>query len=78
MNSATIEYEQEITALQADLGIVRSELDHWRSTAAKYEEEISRLQEAFTLQQQQQNTATQLQGEHTSPSRLKCSHPNLT
>lgn len=66
MNSATREYEQEIAALQADLGIVRSELDHWRSTAAKYEEEIGRLQEAFTQQQQQQNTATQLQGEHTS------------
>lgn len=63
MNSATLEYEQEITALQADLGMVRSELDHWRSTAEKYEEEIGRLQEAFTQQQQQRNTATQLQGE---------------
>lgn len=63
MNSATMEYKQEIAALQADLGSVRSELDHWRSTAAKYEEEIGRLQEAFTQQQQQQNSASQLQGE---------------
>lgn len=76
MNSATAEYEQEIVALQADLGVVRSELDHWRSTAAKHEEEISRLQEAFTQQQQQQNTATQLQGERASCSQLSCSHPN--
>lgn len=75
MNSATREYEQEIAALQADLGIVRSELDHWRSTAAKYEEEIGRLQEAFTQQQQQQNTATQLQGEHTSCSQRNHSGP---
>lgn len=63
MNSATVEYAKEIAALQADLGSVRSELDHWRSTAAKYEEEIGRLQEAFTQQQQQQNSASQLQGE---------------
>lgn len=63
MEAATAEREREIAALQADLGSVRSELEHWRNTAAKYEEEICRLQEAFTLQQQQQNTATQLQAE---------------
>lgn len=66
MNSATVEYQKEIATLQADLGSVRSELDHWRSTAAKYEEEIGRLQEAFTQQQQQQSTASQLQGERRS------------
>uniref|UniRef100_A0A4W6FUI3 Sarcolemmal membrane-associated protein n=1 Tax=Lates calcarifer TaxID=8187 RepID=A0A4W6FUI3_LATCA len=65
MEAATAEREREIAALQADLGSVRSELEHWRNTAAKYEEEISRLQEAFTQQQQQQNTANQLQGEQT-------------
>uniref|UniRef100_A0A3B3V5Y8 Sarcolemmal membrane-associated protein n=1 Tax=Poecilia latipinna TaxID=48699 RepID=A0A3B3V5Y8_9TELE len=58
METATAEREREIAALQADLGGVRTELEHWRSTAAKYEEEISRLQEAFAQQQQQQNTAT--------------------
>ncbi|XP_044066245.1 sarcolemma associated protein a isoform X5 [Siniperca chuatsi] len=63
MEAATVEREREITALQADLGNVRSELEHWRNTAAKYEEEISRLQEAFTQQQLQQNTANQLQAE---------------
>lgn len=63
MEAATAEREREIAALQADLGGVRSELDHWRSTAAKYEEEISRLQEAFTQQQQQHSSATQLQGQ---------------
>lgn len=63
MEAATAEREREIAALQADLGGVRSELEHWRNTAAKYEEEIRRLQEAFSQQQQQQNTATQLQGE---------------
>lgn len=63
MEAATAEREREIAALQADLSGVRSELEHWRNTAAKYEEEISRLQEAFTQQQQQQNTANQLQGE---------------
>ncbi|XP_008300952.1 sarcolemma associated protein a isoform X1 [Stegastes partitus] len=67
MEAATAEREREIAALQADLGGVRSELEHWRNTAAKYEEEISRLQEAFTQQQQQQNTASQLQGE-----RMEC------
>nr|XP_019952116.1 PREDICTED: sarcolemmal membrane-associated protein [Paralichthys olivaceus] len=65
MEAATAEREREITTLQADLGGVRVELEHWRNTAAKYEEEISRLQEAFTQQQQQQNTANQLQGELT-------------
>ncbi|XP_047438334.1 sarcolemma associated protein a isoform X1 [Mugil cephalus] len=63
MEAATAEREREIAALQADLGGVRTELEHWRSMAAKYEEEISRLQEAFTQQQQQQNTACQLQEE---------------
>ncbi|XP_040014491.1 sarcolemma associated protein a isoform X10 [Xiphias gladius] len=60
MEAATAEREREIAALQADLGSVRSELEHWRNTAAKYEEEISRLQEAFTQHQQQQSTANQL------------------
>lgn len=63
MEAATAEREREIAALQADLGSVRSELDHWRNAAAKYEEEISLLQEAFTQQQQHHHTATQLQGE---------------
>lgn len=63
METATAEREREIAALQADLGSVRSELEHWRTTAAKYEEEIGRLQEAFSQQQQQQNSACQLQGE---------------
>ncbi|XP_014329039.1 sarcolemmal membrane-associated protein isoform X4 [Xiphophorus maculatus] len=65
METVTAEREREIAALQADLGGVRTELEHWRSTAAKYEEEISRLQEAFAQQQQQQqqNTASQLQEE---------------
>ncbi|XP_043977062.1 sarcolemma associated protein a isoform X2 [Gambusia affinis] len=66
METATAEREREIAALQADLGGVRTELEHWRSTAAKYEEEISRLQEAFAQQQQQQNTASQLQEECAS------------
>lgn len=76
MEAATVEREQDIATLQADLGSVRSELEHWRSTAAKYEEEIGRLQEAFTQQQQHQNTATQLQGEpdpHSSPQASECS-----
>uniref|UniRef100_A0A672H1Y5 Sarcolemmal membrane-associated protein n=1 Tax=Salarias fasciatus TaxID=181472 RepID=A0A672H1Y5_SALFA len=60
--AATAEREREIAALQADLGGVRSELEHWRSTAAKYEAEIGRLQEAFAQQQQQHSAAGQLQG----------------
>nr|XP_057910827.1 sarcolemma associated protein a isoform X6 [Doryrhamphus excisus] len=56
MEAATAERERDITALQEDLGGVRSELEHWRSTAAKYEEEIRRLQDTFT-QQQQHNTS---------------------
>lgn len=76
MNSATMEYEQEIAALQADLGSVRSELDHWRSTAAKYEEEIGRLQEALAQQQQQHSSAAQLQGERPSCCR-SCSTSTL-
>lgn len=75
MEAATVEREQDIAALQADLGSVRSELEHWRSAAAKYEEEIGRLQQAFTQQQQHQNTATQLQGEpgpHSSPQASEC------
>ncbi|XP_067360679.1 sarcolemma associated protein a isoform X3 [Channa argus] len=63
MEAATAEREREITALQTDLGSVRAELEHWRNTAAKYEEEITRLQEAFTQQQTQQTTANQLQVE---------------
>uniref|UniRef100_A0A672ZDR7 Sarcolemmal membrane-associated protein n=1 Tax=Sphaeramia orbicularis TaxID=375764 RepID=A0A672ZDR7_9TELE len=65
-SESTAEREREIAALQADLRSVRTELEHWRNTAAKYEEEIKRLQEAFTQQQQQQSSTTQLQGEHLS------------
>uniref|UniRef100_A0A8C6MLS7 Sarcolemmal membrane-associated protein n=1 Tax=Nothobranchius furzeri TaxID=105023 RepID=A0A8C6MLS7_NOTFU len=63
MEAATAEREREIAALQADLGNVRTELEHWRTTAAKYEMDISRLQETFMQQQQHQNTASQLQVE---------------
>ncbi|MEQ2220363.1 hypothetical protein ILYODFUR_004672 [Ilyodon furcidens] len=63
METATAEREREIAALQADLGSVRTELEHWKATAAKYEEEINRLQEAFAQQQQQHNAASQLQDE---------------
>ncbi|XP_013884144.1 sarcolemma associated protein a isoform X5 [Austrofundulus limnaeus] len=63
MEAATAEREREIAALQADVGKVRTELEHWRTTAAKYEEEISRLQGAFSQQQLQQHTASQLQTE---------------
>uniref|UniRef100_UPI0037E74254 sarcolemma associated protein a isoform X6 n=1 Tax=Semicossyphus pulcher TaxID=241346 RepID=UPI0037E74254 len=63
MEAATVEREREIAALQADLGSVRSELEHWRNTAAKYEEEINRLQDVFTQQKQQQSTASELQAE---------------
>uniref|UniRef100_A0A7N6C112 Sarcolemmal membrane-associated protein n=1 Tax=Anabas testudineus TaxID=64144 RepID=A0A7N6C112_ANATE len=77
MDNATTEREREIAALQADLGTVRLELEHWRNTASKYEEEISRLQEAFTQQQQQQTTANNLQGEH-SLSDFQKKHTELT
>ncbi|KAM4613438.1 sarcolemma associated protein a isoform 6-T6 [Polymixia lowei] len=63
MEAATAEREREIAALQADLGGVRTELEQWRGTAAEYEEEIIRLQEAFTQQTQHQHKANQLQGE---------------
>ncbi|XP_065811300.1 sarcolemma associated protein a isoform X3 [Labrus bergylta] len=63
MEATTAEREREIAVLQADLGSVRTELEHWRTTAAKYEEEIRRLQEAFSQQQQQQSSASQLQVE---------------
>ncbi|XP_034726069.1 sarcolemma associated protein a isoform X6 [Etheostoma cragini] len=63
MEAATAEREREIASLQAELGNVRSDLEHWRDMAAKYEGEISRLQEAFTQQQHQQSSASQLQAE---------------
>ncbi|XP_017286980.1 sarcolemma associated protein a isoform X9 [Kryptolebias marmoratus] len=70
MEAATADREREIAALQADLGHVRTELEHWRTTAAKYEEEIGRLQGAFTQQQQQQqqqlSAASNLQTECVS------------
>ncbi|XP_068197745.1 sarcolemma associated protein a isoform X7 [Antennarius striatus] len=61
MEAAAAEKEREISALQADLSNVRSELEHWRTVAAKYEEEVSQLQAAFT--QQQEHSAIQLQDE---------------
>ncbi|XP_051932364.1 sarcolemma associated protein a isoform X7 [Hippocampus zosterae] len=61
--AATAERERDIAALQEDLGSVRCELERWRSTAAKYEEEISRLQEDFAEQQLQRSNASHLQME---------------
>lgn len=65
MEAAAADREREIAALQADLGSVRSELEHWRTTAARYEEEIGRLQGAFS--QQQQSATCQLQSEPKAP-----------
>ncbi|CAN9512612.1 unnamed protein product [Ophioblennius macclurei] len=72
MEAAAAEREREIAALQADLGGVRSELEHWRGAAAKYEEEIGRLQEALALQQQQQSAAGQMQECVTLQQRCVC------
>ncbi|XP_077428580.1 sarcolemma associated protein a isoform X4 [Vanacampus margaritifer] len=63
VEAATAERERDIAALQEDLSGVRSELERWRSTAAKYEEEIGRLQEDFAQQQLQRNNTSQLQVE---------------
>ncbi|XP_061640929.1 sarcolemma associated protein a isoform X5 [Phyllopteryx taeniolatus] len=63
VEAATAERERDIAALQQDLGGVRCELERWRSTAAKYEEEIGRLQEDFAQQQLQRNNTSQLQAE---------------
>ncbi|XP_057701218.1 sarcolemma associated protein a isoform X5 [Corythoichthys intestinalis] len=63
VEAATAERERDIVALQDELSGVRSELDRWRSAAAKYEEEIGRLQEDFARQQLQRNNASQLQVE---------------
>uniref|UniRef100_A0A8C6TEZ4 Sarcolemmal membrane-associated protein n=1 Tax=Neogobius melanostomus TaxID=47308 RepID=A0A8C6TEZ4_9GOBI len=61
MEAAAAEREREISELQSDLSCVRSELDHWKTTASKYEQEISRLQESFS--QQQDSTHSQIQAE---------------
>ncbi|XP_077384903.1 sarcolemma associated protein a isoform X9 [Festucalex cinctus] len=63
VEAATAERERDIAALQEDLSGVRCELERWRSAAAKYEEEIGRLQEDFARQQLQRNDASQLQVE---------------
>ncbi|XP_061544536.1 sarcolemma associated protein a isoform X10 [Phycodurus eques] len=63
VEAATAERERDIAALQQDLGAVRCELERWRSTAAKYEEEIGRLQEDFAQQQLQRDNTSQLQVE---------------
>ncbi|XP_061689040.1 sarcolemma associated protein a isoform X3 [Syngnathoides biaculeatus] len=63
VEAATAERERDIAALQRDLGGVRCELERWRSAAAKYEEEIGRLQEDFARQQLQRDDAGQLQAE---------------
>uniref|UniRef100_A0A3P9KP35 Sarcolemmal membrane-associated protein n=1 Tax=Oryzias latipes TaxID=8090 RepID=A0A3P9KP35_ORYLA len=72
METATAEREREIAALQADLGSVRSDLEHWKSTAAKYETEIKHLQEAFTQQQQLQSSASRLQDCEALQQRCAC------
>ncbi|KAM6981104.1 sarcolemma associated protein a isoform 2-T2 [Aplochiton taeniatus] len=63
MEAATAERERDIGALQGDLGTVTAQLERWRSAAAKYEEEISTLQSAFTQQAQHQQRAEGLQVE---------------
>ncbi|XP_033829681.1 sarcolemma associated protein a isoform X7 [Periophthalmus magnuspinnatus] len=64
LDSASSEREREISALQSDLVSVRLELEQWRNTATKYEQEISHLQEVFS--QQQTNTHSQIQAECVS------------
>ncbi|XP_060897770.1 sarcolemma associated protein a isoform X5 [Labrus mixtus] len=60
MEATAAEREREIAVLQADLGIVRSELEHWRWS--KYEDEVRLMQEE-AISQQQQSSASQLQVE---------------
>lgn len=68
LEAASAEREREISSLQDDLRCVRSELEHWRSTASKYEEEVRQLQEAFS----QQESSSHVQAECASLQQ-KCS-----
>uniref|UniRef100_W5N6S9 Sarcolemmal membrane-associated protein n=1 Tax=Lepisosteus oculatus TaxID=7918 RepID=W5N6S9_LEPOC len=61
--AATREREREIAALQGDLSTVKGELEKWRKTASKYEDEISTLQASFQQQSQQKVRTAELQGE---------------
>ncbi|XP_010872974.1 sarcolemma associated protein a isoform X1 [Esox lucius] len=63
MEAATAERDREMAALQGDLAGVTAQLDKWRKTASKYEEEINSLQTTFQQQSRHQQRANDLQGE---------------
>uniref|UniRef100_A0A8C7C7A4 Sarcolemmal membrane-associated protein n=1 Tax=Oncorhynchus kisutch TaxID=8019 RepID=A0A8C7C7A4_ONCKI len=69
MEANTAERERDIAALQRDLGGVTAELEKWRQSASKYEQEINSLQ--ATIQQQSQHQHQQrtndLQGVSEDP-----------
>ncbi|CAL8338407.1 unnamed protein product [Merluccius merluccius] len=48
LEEAGAERERELSALQAELGTACSELEQWRSTAARYQLHVNTLQHAFT------------------------------
>uniref|UniRef100_A0A6Q2YPJ4 Sarcolemmal membrane-associated protein n=1 Tax=Esox lucius TaxID=8010 RepID=A0A6Q2YPJ4_ESOLU len=62
MEAATAERDREMAALQGDLAGVTAQLDKWRKTASKYEEEINSLQTTFQQQSRHQQRANDLQG----------------
>ncbi|CAL8402546.1 unnamed protein product [Arctogadus glacialis] len=47
LEEAGAEREQELSALQEELGTACSELEQWRSTAARYQLDVETLQQAF-------------------------------
>ncbi|XP_030230035.1 sarcolemma associated protein a isoform X6 [Gadus morhua] len=47
LEEAGAEREQELSALQVELGTACSELEQWRSTAARYQLDVETLQQAF-------------------------------
>ncbi|XP_066051486.1 sarcolemmal membrane-associated protein isoform X18 [Chamaea fasciata] len=62
------ERDTDISALQAELQMVRTELERWRKDASDYEKEIVNLQASFQLrcqqcEEQQKEEASRLKGE---------------
>uniref|UniRef100_A0A8C5FP08 Sarcolemma associated protein a n=1 Tax=Gadus morhua TaxID=8049 RepID=A0A8C5FP08_GADMO len=66
LEEAGAEREQELSALQVELGTACSELEQWRSTAARYQLDVETLQQAFVQHALLREKTHRLQGEEVN------------
>lgn len=62
LEAAAVERDRDVTAVQMNLSAASKDLDQWRQTANKYEQQISDLQRDLQQQSMQWQKTAEIQG----------------